>query len=185
MAEPQDEIFEPQSIDEFSRDARVLEAVAFRARYGEGFLIHHGPLQPERRVKQPQRTLVIDPSQAPAEPMRGPLPSSELRVYAVRNTGRSPYPRIITVGRTRNNDVVLPDIVISKFHAFFKEEDHTFFLSDADSRNGTFVDGKPVPSTKQGKAVSVNPGAKVRFGMIELWFVDAAGLAELVRQSVP
>ena len=195
MVEPTDAEFEPMRIDGFSRDARVLDLAAFRARHGEGFLIHDGPLLPERRVKRPQRTLVIappgttDPAPArasggpAAQLVRGPEPSPELRVFQIRHTGRSPYPRIITVGRTRNNDVVVPDVVMSKFHAFFKEEEGAFFLSDAESRNGTFVDGKSVPSTKQGKPALVQPGARVRFGMIELWFVDAEGLLELARNS--
>src|SRR4051794_40548232 len=40
-------------------------------------------------------------------------------VLAVRKT-QSTFPSMITVGRTKNNDIVIPDVMISKFHAFFR-----------------------------------------------------------------
>jgi hypothetical protein len=185
MSEPQDEAIEPLRIDQIARDARVLDATSFQTRHGMAFLLHNGPLDPDRRAKRPQRTVVVDTSVTSPPPVIGPQPSADLLVFPIRHTGRSPYPRIITVGRTKNNDIILADIVVSKFHAFFKEEGGKLVLQDADSRNGTFVDGKLVPSSKQGKAVEVKPGCKVKFGMIEMWFVNALDLQQLARHSVP
>jgi len=98
---------------------------------------------------------------------------------------------MITVGRTRNNDIVLPDESVSKFHAFFREADATeppapadgprrMLLQDAGSRNGTLFNGGPVPTAKQGDPLVVSMGGQVRFGLVELTFLDAAGLRELV-----
>jgi pSer/pThr/pTyr-binding forkhead associated (FHA) protein len=47
----------------------------------------------------------------------------------------------VTVGRTRNNDLFINDERISRFHAFFQIRDGSWAISDAGSRNGTFVDG--------------------------------------------
>ena len=46
----------------------------------------------------------------------------------------------ITVGRTANNDIMLKHGSISKFHATFEEADR-LLLRDADSKNGTSVNG--------------------------------------------
>ena len=120
---------------------------------------------------------------APSQGSRPELaaPARQLLVYPVRTTGRSPFPRIVTVGRTKNNDIVLADISISKFHAFFKEEAGSFFLSDGESRNGTFVDGEAAPTAKKGKPVLLKLGARLKFGALDLRFIDAAELRTLVR----
>jgi len=105
-----------------------------------------------------------------------------LRVYPVKHTGRSPFPRIVTVGRTKNNDIVLADISISKFHAFFKEEGGQFFLADGESRNGTFVENERAMPTKQGKPTLLKSGVRVKFGAVEFRFIDVKELLVLVRQ---
>jgi len=178
-------------IAHFGRDARSLDLAAFRARHGDHFLVRRGALSPERRPKRPQRTVVFknvpgaEPTPAPAHPPAGPPASPDLIVFSVRPTGRSPFPHMITVGRTKNNDVILSDVGISKFHAFFKEERGALSLQDAESRNGTFADGVTVPSKKAGKPVEMPSGTKVKFGMLEFWFLDAAGLQDVARRACP
>ena len=76
----------------------------------------------------------------------------------------------------------MADISISKFHAFFKEEAGQYFLADAESRNGTFVDGERALSTKQGKPVALKSGSLVKFGGLEFRFVDVKELVALARQ---
>jgi hypothetical protein len=176
----------------FGPDARTLGEDDFVAKNGGAFLLHHGDLDPTRKPVRPQATLVLgramfaeaaqeaagSPSQAEAA-FKG---MAALQVYPVKNTGRSPFPRIVTVGRTKNNDIVLADISISKFHAFFKEEGGQFFLADAESRNGTFVDGERALATKQGKPTGLKSGSRVKFGGLEFRFVDAKELLLLARQ---
>jgi hypothetical protein len=172
-------------LDQFA-DGKALDVAAFSAKYGNGFLLHQGPLEPERRPKRAQPTIttgrqvLLESARRSVERGPPPAPVRSLLIFPVRHTGRSPYPRIVTVGRTRNNDIILSDIAISKFHALFREEDGRFLVQDAGSRNGTFVDGAQVPETKKGKPVEVKPGAKVRFGEIEFQFVSGAQLRDLV-----
>jgi hypothetical protein len=181
----------PQMLAVFSVDARALGEADFAARHGTAFLLHHGDFDPNRKAVRPQATMVLGRSQFPAaEPATGsaqPAPEAfkgmgALHVYPVRHTGRSPFPRIVTVGRTKNNDIVLSDISISKFHAFFKEEGGLFVLADAESRNGSFVDGERVLSTKQGKPTALKSGSKVKFGALSFRFVDTKEFLVLARQ---
>jgi hypothetical protein len=171
----------------FGSDARSLGEEDFAARHGVAFLLHHGDLDPNRKAVRPQQTMIIGRSEVPpalggaAKPGASKA-TSGLIVYAVKHTGRSPFPRIVTVGRTKNNDIVLADISISKFHAFFKEEGGQVFLADGESRNGTFVDGERALPTKQGKPTLLKTGVAVKFGALEFRFIDAKELVSLVRQ---
>jgi FHA domain len=182
---------EPFAITYFASDARKQDRDAFKTKHGDAFLVRKGALELGRRPPRPQRTIMIQERVLPPPPgtsaprLPGPRPSKSLVVVPVKRTGRSPYPSMITVGRTRNNDVVLPDVVVSKFHAFFREEGGKYFLQDAESRNGTLIDGRPVPPKSAGKAIAAPSGALITFGLLEFWFLDAAGLVDLVRRSCP
>jgi hypothetical protein len=175
----------PTDLARFGGDARALGLDDFITRHGAAFLLHQGELDPQRRAVRPQQTMVMRRSDAPpgvARPSDAAKSLSGLLVYPIRHTGRSPFPRIVTVGRTKNNDIVLADISISKFHAFFKEEDGGLSVADGESRNGTFVDGQRALTTKQGKATQLKGGSRVKFGALEFRFIDAKELVALVRQ---
>src|SRR5262245_59382379 len=54
-----------------------------------------------------------------AELSTGTRSSIELLLLAVRKV-QDTFPSMITVGRTQNNDIVVPDVNISRFHAYFR-----------------------------------------------------------------
>ncbi|HEX2569714.1 MAG TPA: FHA domain-containing protein [Polyangia bacterium] len=90
-------------------------------------------------------------------------------------------PGLISIGRNTANDIVIPDLSVSKVHAHFRpvSNDGQLELHDAGSRNGTWV-GKRQVTPKTG-AVSVKPGAVVRFGRVEFVVLSAADLWDQVR----
>jgi hypothetical protein len=103
-----------------------------------------------------------------------------LMVYPVVRTERSIFP-FVTVGRTQNNDIVLPEVTISRFHAFFKPgDDGAFSLQDAGSTNGTAANGETVSKQQEGPPVPVKSGDNVRFGAVELTFLSAQALREFI-----
>src|SRR5580765_4715477 len=59
-------------------------------------------------------------------------------VLPVRKTHIT-FPSMITIGRTKNNDIVIADVLISKFHAFFRVVADHHELADAGSQNGTRI----------------------------------------------
>lgn len=79
-----------------------------------------------------------------------------------------PYTTVVTIGRHKTNDIALPDLLVSKYHAliiwesvFFK---NYFWLLDVGSRHGTYLNGTRIsaertPSEKQalnvGDVISV------------------------------
>jgi hypothetical protein len=99
-------------------------------------------------------------------------------VLAVRKV-QDQFPSMITVGRTNNNDIVIPDINISRFHAFFRVFPDRVELADAGSQNGTFIDRKKLPP--KGAAQIIVPGEKIAFAHLEFSFLDAGATWDSLR----
>ncbi len=86
-----------------------------------------------------------------AQPRDGVTPDDY--VAWVRKRKGGVFTQLIGLGRTRNNDIVLPFDDISKYHAYFTlgPSDGALSVADAGSKNGTFVSGtrlepkSPVP----------------------------------------
>jgi len=76
----------------------------------------------------------------------------------------------VTVGRTDNNDLVLYDPSVSRFHAYFMRDSrtNTWKLVDAESKNGTWVGA--VKLEPNGSAV-LQDKVRVRFGDVEMAFL--------------
>jgi hypothetical protein len=187
MAEEDDELDTEPAPDEAHRlDAFRVECqrdlAAFSRLHGRAFLLLRRagdkPLNPPTR---PGRTLV---QSTPPEASRELSPSQYL-VFPIRKTERSIIARFYSVGQTRNNDVVIRDVTVSKFHAFFQdaEDGAGLVLLDARSTNGTFINEERVPRQGLGSPVPVRNGDKVRFGAVELSYLTAQELCELVRAA--
>ena len=101
-------------------------------------------------------------------------------LLAVRKRQTS-LPGPISVGRHLANDIVIPDLSVSKVHAYFRPvgNDGHLELSDAGSRNGTWVGKRQLlPKTP---ALAVKPGAVIRFGRVEFVVLAPADLWDQVR----
>jgi hypothetical protein len=89
----------------------------------------------------------------------------------------------ITVGRTSNNDVVLYDATVSRFHAVLSRDERTgiWRVEDAESQNGTFVNEvRLAPRT----TTTLADGASVRFGAVSLRFLSPEGLVRLLEAKM-
>jgi hypothetical protein len=78
----------------------------------------------------------------------------------------------VTVGRIDTNDIPVDDVSVSRFHAWLAQDGKGWVLCDAESKNGTFLDGKRLEA-KQKPVIHDN--AKLKFGEVEVTFftVDA------------
>ena len=106
--------------------------------------------------------------------------SGELELFPLAKKPGAPFADMITVGRTANNDVVIKDVTVSRFHAFFRERDGGWIVCDAGSKNGTMLQGKPLDARKEK---SLAPGAAVRLGDVETTFYDANALFDMLTTS--
>ncbi len=67
-----------------------------------------------------------------------------------------------TLGRHRNNDIVITDPKVSSFHARIDRTGEGFTLTDLKSRNGTFVNGRKLDSAR------LKAGDEIRVGTARL-----------------
>jgi FHA domain len=139
------------------------------------------------RPDGPQATLVGDRDSTirmrvvPEAPRSAP--AAERILIAIRKV-QSSFPSMITVGRTANNDLTIPDIEISKFHAYFRlvaGRPDRVELIDAGSRNGTWVGDHRLPP--KGAPAQVVLGDTVRFGSLAFTLVSAAGAWDLLHDA--
>ncbi len=52
------------------------------------------------------------------------------------------FPDKVSIGRARNTDIIIPDGDLSKLHAMITVSPDGYSIADADSKNGTFVNGR-------------------------------------------
>jgi pSer/pThr/pTyr-binding forkhead associated (FHA) protein len=73
--------------------------------------------------------------------------------------------RIIKIGRSPENDWVIEDEMVSKFHLkIFQTESGQIFAQDLDSSNGTFLNGQKFKNEEK----IIQMGDKIRIGQTDL-----------------
>jgi hypothetical protein len=68
----------------------------------------------------------------------------DAEVYRIaKRKGANPFEGMVTVGRAKNCDIVIPLRKVSKFHCFFTPGDSgRYTVADGGSRNGTLLNGE-------------------------------------------
>jgi len=128
------------------------------------------------------RTTLYNLDGRPVEGTEPPTDPSDLLAVEVAKREINAFGLGITVGRTRNNDVVINDERISRFHAFFQARDGAWVLSDAGSKNGTFVDANKLDPRKP---CPLPDRAMVDFGGYRARFFLPGSFAEFLRKTAP
>jgi hypothetical protein len=100
-------------------------------------------------------------------------------VFPLLKSQGNAFGRGVTVGRTGNNDVILDDGSVSRFHAWFSRDtgDTGFLLTDAGSKNGSYVAGNRLLARKP---TPVGDGTRLRFGQVEVSFYTPGGFTRLL-----
>jgi hypothetical protein len=160
--------------------AKFVEACPFP------FLVGARPLQ---RPHGPQPTMTFDAAKVRAaldgedvtgvSSMPEPKRQGGALVLAVRKVQEA-FPAMITVGRTANNDIVVADVEVSKFHAYFRSGEGGLDLTDVGSRNGTWAAGRKL-SPKTPVALAV--GDTVRFANVAFVLCDAGQCWDQLRAA--
>jgi hypothetical protein len=153
--------------------AEALDAAAFRAAHTAPALVFEtadgsggaGPVDtPSSPFAQGvgSSTEVLGPLAAAQQMTRmADLVDPLARVAFLEKSARNPFGGLITLGRARNNDLVLSVPSVSKLHAIFTHPDERWLLADDDSVNGTFLNGSRLPAKEK---TPVGDGDSLRFG---------------------
>lgn len=105
----------------------------------------------------------------------------EPMVVRVKKQAANAFQSRITVGRTTNNDVVLDDASVSRFHAWLEHDDAEWKVADAGSKNGTFLNGQKL---KPKKLVTLSVEARLKFGDVPASFLSPKSLIALLKKQV-
>jgi hypothetical protein len=133
-------------------------------------------------MPSPQATLVTVPPAPPMPSMASPAASpdaprpgfqlvdgpSEQIVWPQGSPAQTSFalgPRT-TFGRISENDVVLRDVSVSRYHAVMLHEGDSWFLEDANSGNGSSVNGNPVLERTR-----VRDGDEIQLGIFRFRFL--------------
>ncbi|MBT39219.1 MAG: hypothetical protein CL938_11810 [Deltaproteobacteria bacterium] len=165
-------------VEAFAEDALRLDAAAFAAVHGTGFLMVMAAAVSGSESNSTR--LLLDG--ADEEPDARTV---ELSVVIYPLCPRKEQAgHLVTVGRDARHDVVIPDPSVSRFHAVAKRnEDGTCLIQDMGSTNGTTVNGTSVAARGIGEPTPVKPGDTIRFGQVKFTFSDARALREFVLQA--
>lgn len=167
----------------WSELARARSLDAWQAEHPFWFLV--GAEVSLTKPVRSQRTEAIDlraASSPPKPSAPAPAPTSAPPARLVRPIKKSltTFPSMISVGRTLNNDIVIEDVRVSKFHALFRIRDQGFELEDAGSVNGTRLNSEPV---HKGSPRVVRSGDRIAFGALELQIFDSAAAWAALRKG--
>lgn len=166
-------------LQDFLQECHAQDVKSFRKRHGDAFLIHRSD-SPLARKQDGRRLTISSMTVRDAEgiPM---VPETDLAVFPIRHGTHKEPGEFISVGRYAGNDVVIPYEPITRFHALFsRDETGRFFLSDAGSKNGTFLNDRPVPMKDRGEPAEVKPGSQIRLGPLSFTFLTATDFHEFV-----
>ncbi|MGV7374339.1 ATP-binding cassette domain-containing protein [Mycobacterium kansasii] len=130
--------------------------------------VHPGPQPPPTRMG-PYLAPDPAPPRPPSHPPVPPRDPSNLATKVIRSlwpeSGRNRrLAGAVTVGRAQDNDIVVPDVLASRRHAFLVQTALGTEIRDARSVNGTYVNGVRI-----GSAV-LSEGGVVTIGNVDMVF---------------
>ncbi|MCH7546998.1 MAG: FHA domain-containing protein [Planctomycetes bacterium] len=83
----------------------------------------------------------------------------------------------VTIGRARENIVVISHKHVSRRHCVIERHDDSFQLRDLGSLSGTLVNGKSV------SIITLSDNDRIQIGPFELWFYDSEPTEDMPSQS--
>ena len=98
---------------------------------------------------------------------------ADFELFPLTKKAGASFPDRITIGRTVNNDVVIADTSVSRFHAYVRRDGNQWVVADAGSKNGSWLEAQSLAPRKE--RVLRSPAA-LRIGDVDLTFYVAADL---------
>lgn len=143
------------SLEELAHQLGDLGEEGFRHRYPCPFLVlQHGPPRGDDWIDLNTSEASMPRPKDFGDPLKG------IRTIPLKKSKRNAFGSKITVGRARNNDVIIRAPKISKLHStFLPTGKGSYSLQDMESLNGTVVNGdrlqkKQKASLKNGDLIS-------------------------------
>jgi hypothetical protein len=105
---------------------------------------------------------------------------AELELFPLVKKPGASFADRITIGRTHNNDIEIPDHSVSRFHAYVRQADTGWMIADAGSKNGSWLRDSALEARREQALLS---RAVLRLGEVELTFYVANDLFDALGGS--
>lgn len=104
-----------------------------------------------------------------------------LEIIPITKTARNPFQSKIIVGRTSTQDIIIDDLKVSKFHAYFEyTSNNQYALIERGSTNGTILNGVKLEPSIQN---IVKDQDKISFGGINYIFSSSRSTYSTLRKQ--
>jgi pSer/pThr/pTyr-binding forkhead associated (FHA) protein len=164
------------SFEAFRQANSGLTRAALSSRLREPHLFLWTRLNDESDERPTSQFLTMAHPTGAAARDAGPSPVPVAVLPVRKRADGNAFTLMITIGRAPNNDLVLADRRVSKFHAYVRRLGDAWTISDANSTNGTRVDDVPVPPER---SVQLRSGARILLGgAVSLEFLEGPDLVE-------
>ena len=162
-------------LEQFAEQYRQVGAEPFKRLYPSPFLAALG-MAGEIDDSRGSGTSIINLADSVLE--RGRIAGRVFPLVKARDSPKGP----ITIGRTSENDVVIPEYSVSRKHCFVAQIQSIYRITDWGSANGTLVNevdiGKLTPCVLQG-------GEVITLGRLMLLFLPPRQFFDYVRGIAP
>jgi hypothetical protein len=101
----------------------------------------------------------------------------DMAIHPLLKKPGASFPDRITIGRTSNNDVSIPDHSISRLHAYVKLTGNVWVVADAGSKNGSWLRGEVLEARRER---AIHSREVLRLGDVDLTFYLAADLFQVL-----
>lgn len=156
------------ALPEFWDSVRELAPEDFATAYPYPFLLELASLRDDEMLDEAmgeEPTIAASSNSVAGVPTK---PWDQTRVVSVQKRRTTTPAGHITVGRSANNDIVVPSPLVSKLHAAFERNGDEWRLFDVGSRNGTTIASQAMPPNEP-RAIDI--GAEIGFGDTRFLFV--------------
>lgn len=177
-------------LGELASEVRGLSLAAYKAKFpAPALLLQAATLASSEKIDTPtegddggitMKSKAVDPIQLAAQ---AATDVNAALVFFLAKSGRNPFSSMITIGRARNNDVLIESGLVSKLHAYVLTRPDGLFIFDQGSTNGTKVDGVMLKKGEGGQlrdgcTIELAPNIALRYHTVETLF-------SLIRQRSP
>lgn len=159
-------------LTDLKRPAAQDDPQRFETEIGKAFLVLQGGLAALKPPDGPTRTMMME-ADTIGERKR---PLHDALVWPLKQSGKTAYASMLSIGRTGNNDVPIPDKTVSKLAALMTPDGDNFRVKQAGDAP-VFVNDDELFKSARGTPLS--SGDTLRVGGVELTYMSAQAVRAL------
>jgi hypothetical protein len=163
MDKPAADGLNPESFALYMSEIQRLGDEAFLTTYGDAYLLVHAADLAGRPQGTHETMLAVDDDAVATA-------NTTFHVFPLRKSGRNDAAEI-KLGREDDNDIVVEDETVSRYHASILREGDEYRLFDLGSRNGTAVGEDALQPPGSGDRRTLESRQTVRLGSVALRFM--------------